>query len=44
VSVKREAPPVADIGYTGRVIPELEGGDEAYLRDVSNRIDRLLLS
>ena len=34
----------ADIGYVGSVIAELEQGDEAYLRDVSRRIDRLLLS
>ena len=33
----------ADIGYSGSVIAELEAGDEAYLRDVSQRIDRLLL-
>ncbi len=33
----------ADIGYAGSVIAELDGGDGAYLRDVSNRIDRLLL-
>src|SRR6266581_4323771 len=33
----------ADIGYSGSAITELEGGDEAYLRDVSRRIDRLLL-
>jgi L-ribulose-5-phosphate 3-epimerase len=32
-----------DIGYAGSVIAELDGGDEAYLRDVSQRIDRLLL-
>ena len=32
-----------DIGYSGSVIAELDGGDEAYLRDVSRRIDRLLL-
>lgn len=32
-----------DIGYAGSVIAELERGDEAYLRDVSRRIDRLLL-
>jgi len=31
-----------EIGYTGSVIAELDGGDEAYLRDVSRRIDRLL--
>src|SRR5260370_12420809 len=33
----------ADIGYAGSVIAELEQGDETYLRDVSLRIDRLLL-
>jgi hypothetical protein len=33
----------ADISYAGSVIAELEPGDEAYLRDVSGRIDRLLL-
>jgi L-ribulose-5-phosphate 3-epimerase len=32
-----------EIGYAGSVIAELEHGDEAYLRDVSRRIDRLLL-
>jgi L-ribulose-5-phosphate 3-epimerase len=32
-----------DIGYSGSVIVELKGGDEAYLRDVSQRVDRLLL-
>jgi len=32
----------ADVGYSGSVIAELEGGDESYLRDVSGRIDRLL--
>jgi L-ribulose-5-phosphate 3-epimerase len=30
------------VGYGGSVIAELDGGDEAYLRDVSRRIDRLL--
>ena len=34
----------SEIGYTGSVIAELEQGDEMYLRDVSRRIDRLLLS
>jgi L-ribulose-5-phosphate 3-epimerase len=34
---------LADIGYNGSAICELDGGDEAYLRDVSRRIDRLLL-
>jgi L-ribulose-5-phosphate 3-epimerase len=33
----------ADVGYSGSVIAELDGGDESYLRDVSRRIDRLLL-
>jgi L-ribulose-5-phosphate 3-epimerase len=32
-----------EIGFSGSVIAELEGGDEAYLRDVSKRIDRLLI-
>jgi L-ribulose-5-phosphate 3-epimerase len=32
-----------EIGYSGSVIAELDGGDEAYLRDVSKRIDRLLV-
>ncbi len=31
------------IGYSGSAICELEGGDEAYLRDLSRRIDRLLI-
>src|SRR6266446_5767811 len=34
---------LADIGYSGSAIAELQGGDEAYLRDVSRRIDHLLL-
>ena len=33
----------ADIGYIGSAIVELEPGDEAFLRDVSRRVDRLLL-
>jgi L-ribulose-5-phosphate 3-epimerase len=33
----------AEIGYTGSAIVELEKGDEAYLRDVSKRVDRLVL-
>src|SRR5712691_10129498 len=33
----------ADIGYSGSAIAELEGGSEAYLRDVCRRFDRLLL-
>ena len=32
-----------EINYAGSAIVELEGGDEAYLRDVSHRLDRLLL-
>ncbi len=33
-----------EIRYAGSVIAELESGDEAYLRDVSGRIDRLLIN
>jgi len=33
----------ADIGYSGSAVTELEGGDEAYLRDVVRRFDRLML-
>jgi L-ribulose-5-phosphate 3-epimerase len=33
----------AEIGYAGSATVELEPGDEAYLRDVSRRVDRLLL-
>ncbi len=32
-----------EIGYAGSATTELEAGDEAYLRDVSRRVDRLLL-
>jgi L-ribulose-5-phosphate 3-epimerase len=32
-----------ETGYSGSAICELEGGDEAYLRDVSRRVDRLVL-
>ncbi len=32
-----------DIGYSGSAICELKSGDEAYLRDLSRRIDRLLI-
>jgi len=31
-----------DIGYSGSAVTELEGGDEAYLRDVVKRFDRLV--
>ena len=34
---------LAEIQYAGSAIVELEGGDEAYLRDVNRRLDRLLL-
>jgi L-ribulose-5-phosphate 3-epimerase len=33
----------AEVGFTGFATTELDGGDEAYLRDVSQRVDRLLL-
>lgn len=33
----------ADVGYHGSAIAELQPGDEAYLRDVNKRMDRLLL-
>jgi L-ribulose-5-phosphate 3-epimerase len=33
----------ADVGYTGSVIVELKAGDEPYLRDVAQRVDRLVL-
>jgi hexulose-6-phosphate isomerase len=33
----------SNIGYTGSAIVELDGGGEAYLRDVSQRFDRLVL-
>jgi len=32
-----------EIGYTGSAVTELDKGDESYLRDVSNRVDRLVL-
>jgi hexulose-6-phosphate isomerase len=32
-----------EIGYAGSVIAEIKGGDEAYLRDLSRRMDRLVL-
>jgi hexulose-6-phosphate isomerase len=34
---------LVEIGYAGSVIAELKGGDEAYLRDLSRRMDRLVL-
>lgn len=32
-----------ETGYTGSAIAELKGGDEVYLRDLSRRMDRLVL-
>jgi len=32
-----------EIAYAGSAITELKGGDEVYLRDVSRRVDRLVL-
>ena len=34
---------LAEIGYSGSAIAELEGGDDQYLRDLSRRMDRLIL-
>ena len=34
---------LAEIGYSGSAVTELDGGDEPYLRDVSRRVDRLVL-
>jgi hexulose-6-phosphate isomerase len=34
---------LAEIPYTGSAIAELKAGDEAYLRDVGRRMDRLVL-
>jgi hexulose-6-phosphate isomerase len=33
----------AEVGYTGWTTTELEAGDEAYLRDVAKRVDKLVL-
>jgi hexulose-6-phosphate isomerase len=33
----------ADVGFAGSATLEIAGGDEAYLRDVSARVDRLVL-
>ena len=32
----------AEVGFTGYMNTELGGGDEAYLRDVSARVDKIL--
>lgn len=34
---------LAEVGYAGSATVELSGGDEAYLRDVRKRVDRLVL-
>jgi len=34
---------LAEIHYSGTATTEIDGGDEAYLRDVSKRIDRLVI-
>jgi L-ribulose-5-phosphate 3-epimerase len=34
---------LAEIHYSGTIITELDGGDKAYLRDVSQRFDRLVI-
>jgi L-ribulose-5-phosphate 3-epimerase len=39
VAVRRA---LADIGYTGFVTTEVAGGDAAYLKDLAQRVDRLL--
>jgi hexulose-6-phosphate isomerase len=33
---------LADVGYDGYVTTEIDGGDRAYLTDVSKRLDRFL--
>ncbi len=33
---------LGEVGYRGYLTPELSGGDEAYLTDLSKRIDRIL--
>jgi L-ribulose-5-phosphate 3-epimerase len=33
---------LAEVGYTGYVTTEIRGGDAAYLKDVSGRVDRFL--
>jgi L-ribulose-5-phosphate 3-epimerase len=34
---------LSEIHYSGTIITELDGGDEAYLRDLSQRFDRLVI-
>jgi len=33
---------LAEVGYEGYLTPELSGGDEAYLKDLSKRIDKIV--
>jgi len=33
---------LGEVGYDGYLTPELGGGDEAYLRDVSDRVDKIM--
>ncbi|MGD8239460.1 MAG: TIM barrel protein [Armatimonadota bacterium] len=33
---------LGEVGYDGWITPELGGGDEAYLRDVSDRVDKII--
>ncbi len=33
---------LAEVGYQGYLTPEVDGGDEAYLRDLSDRIDLII--
>jgi hexulose-6-phosphate isomerase len=33
----------SDVGYTGWATTEIDPGDEAYLRDVVKRVDKLVL-
>jgi len=34
---------LAEVHYSGTIITELDGGDESYLRDLSQRFDRLVI-
>ncbi|MHC4703347.1 MAG: sugar phosphate isomerase/epimerase family protein, partial [Planctomycetota bacterium] len=33
---------LGEVGYDGYLTPELRGGDEAYLKDLSKRIDKII--
>jgi L-ribulose-5-phosphate 3-epimerase len=33
---------LGEVGYGGWLTPELRGGDEAYLRDISDRVDKIM--